>query len=126
VQDTTEPLTNTYALKTYLTPDAKKYYENEVATFRRLRRKQNSGLIGFYGCYVQANAFSIILEFADKGDLENYFRTTSPPVREDDILSFWESIFRTVWALECVHNVETSSTNHRDPLRIMHGYYPIC
>ncbi|KAH8764699.1 hypothetical protein F5882DRAFT_17727 [Hyaloscypha sp. PMI_1271] len=52
IVSTSKPPTNTFALKTYYTPNAKKYYDNEVVAFRKLKLVPKSGLIGFYGSFV--------------------------------------------------------------------------
>ncbi|KAH7409344.1 kinase-like domain-containing protein [Cadophora sp. MPI-SDFR-AT-0126] len=116
-----EPRANTYALKTYTAPDAAVYYKNEVNAFRRLKRSQTPSLIGFYGSFIQGHTFNIILEYADQGTLEHYFSDTSPPSRGVDIINFWESLFRTIWGLKCIHEVDGRGAS--DGPQILHGFH---
>lgn len=78
-------------------------------------------MIGFCGSYIQGNTFNIILEFADQGTLEQYFRNTPPPVRGDDIMDFWKGMFRTIQALHCIHQAGGREPNEGP--QILHGYY---
>jgi serine/threonine protein kinase len=80
----------------------------------------NSGLIGFCGCYRQGDTFNVILEFADQGTLEQYFEKVAPPVRGDDIIDFWEGMFMTIRALQCIH--QAGGEPNEGP-QILHGYY---
>jgi hypothetical protein len=60
-------------------------------------------LIGFYGNYVQGNNYNLILEYADQGNLEQYFENTDPPCEEDDIMKFWRGMFGILKALDSIH-----------------------
>lgn len=48
---------------------------------------------------------NIILEYADKGSLEDYFRNESAPSRGVDIIKFWESMFQLIKGLKAIHSV---------------------
>ncbi|PVH88884.1 hypothetical protein DL98DRAFT_565731 [Cadophora sp. DSE1049] len=106
---------------TYTAPDAAVYYKNEVNAFRRLKRSQTSSLIGFYGSFIQGHTFNIILEYADQGTLEHYFSDTSPPSRGVDIINFWESLFRAIWGLKCIHEVDGRGASEGP--QILHGFH---
>jgi hypothetical protein len=98
---------NTFVLKTYISKDAEKDYTNEVAAFQRLGGHKNlkdaSYVIGYYGSFVHGETRHILLEYADKGDLERYFMQVVPPDNGEDILSFWEGMFNIVRALMDIH-----------------------
>jgi len=66
-------------------------------------------LIGFYGNYRQGDSYNVILEFADKGSLEEYFRTVPPPREYEDIIEFWMGLFAVLKALTTIHNIELHS-----------------
>jgi serine/threonine protein kinase len=103
-----------FALKTYITAEAKNYYDNEVTAFHKLRRTPN--IIEFYGSYVYGDSFNILLEFADKGDLERYFREETEPKSGKDIIKFWRSIFMLTKALAGIHEVEPRSSTNGPPI----------
>lgn len=60
-------------------------------------------IIGYYGSFIHGQKHNIILEYADKGDLERYFMTVEPPKTAEDILSFWGGMFNLLRALMDVH-----------------------
>ena len=98
-------MTNTYVLKTYFGRDAETYYRSEVTAFKRLRMRTNN-MIGFYGGFKHGDRYNIILEFADIGNLEDYFKQTPPPTTGEEIIMFWEHLFKLIEALLFVHEGE--------------------
>jgi len=94
-------------LKTYVTRDAEKYYENEKNAFMYLRTtgRPDPSLIGFYGSYVHDGTFNIILEYAKEGTLEDYFQNISPPSSGQDITKLWDGLLRLIGALSRIHEV---------------------
>jgi hypothetical protein len=62
-------------------------------------------MIGFYGSFVQDDTYNILLEYADHGNLEQYFQTVPPPSEPEDLISFWRGLFRVIKALNRIHNV---------------------
>jgi serine/threonine protein kinase len=105
---------NTFVLKTYTSKDAEKDYTNEVAALQRLNGNKNfrdaSYIIGYYGSFVLGETRHILLEYADKGDLERYFMEVLPPDNGEDILSFWEGMSNIVRALMDIHTTRHQSS----------------
>ena len=102
---------NTFILKTYQGQnEAAKYYKNEVDAFRKIRRMSDASIISFYGSYIHGSKYNIILEYADKGTLEEYFRETSPPSKGEDIINFWNSLFKIIQALKIIHDGDGGTT----------------
>lgn len=99
---------NTYVLKTYNTKDAHTYFENEVNAFKNLTSKQGTSknLIQFLGSYRQGSTYNILLEYADRGTLEDFFQRESLPTLGDDIFMFWERILHVMKALSSIHSTE--------------------
>jgi len=81
-----------------------------VSAFRKLTlaSKSPSNLIGFYGSFVQDYTYNVILKFADKGNLKQNFRTTSPPSSREDIVSFWTELFKVIQPLGTIYGVAQS------------------
>lgn len=111
-QNSSIPAHHTYALKTYRTQEAEKYYKAEVGAFRKLTPlgKPLPNLIEFYGSYVLDGTYNVILEYADQGNLEDYFKNTAPPSRGKDITQFWRGLFGVIRALDKIHELPPSET----------------
>ena len=102
---------NTFVLKTYKTKDAEKYCRAEVDAFTKIQsgnRHHHQCIIGFYGSFVRDGTYNILLEYANKGTLEQYFQTTAPPQSGKDILKFWRELFAVIQALYIFHNARPS------------------
>jgi hypothetical protein len=67
-------------------------------------------IIGYYGSFTHGKKHNIILEYADKGDLEKYFMTVEPPQTAEDILSFWGGMFNLLRALMDIHMCKQQSS----------------
>lgn len=108
-------------MKTYLFKDAKDNYESEVRAFRALKAGGSLGksIIGFYGSYEQDGSYNVLLEYADRGTLDDYLATTPPPSTAEDIYTFWRSLFNIIKALKLIHNVSGDTPD--DP-PILQGY----
>lgn len=107
------PYANTYVLKTYRYKDAKENYETEVKAFRALMPGGALGksIIDFYGSYEQDGSYNVLLEYADRGTLEDYLQSTPPPTRGEDIYKFWKALFNVIKALNLIHNVQGEQAN---------------
>ena len=113
-QDPAHELANTFVLKRYRTKDAEKYFNNEVGAFRKLRiAGRHRNIIGYHGCFIHNGTYNVILEFADRGTLEEYFAREAPPTSGEDIIAFWRGIFGIIGALLSIHGIP--STNHDGP-----------
>ena len=98
-------------LKSYRkTKDAEIYYNNEWRAFKRLSA---SGLcpqiIGFHGSFVLDGTFNILLEYADKGTLDDFLSRTPPPCTAGDIITFWKSFLDITLGLVRIHNASSGN-----------------
>ncbi|KAH8590626.1 hypothetical protein B0O99DRAFT_675870 [Bisporella sp. PMI_857] len=100
---------NKLVLKTYFGKYSDIYFNNEVNAFRKIRSCCASSIIGFYGGFKHGNRCNILLEFADKGTLERYFKEITPPTSGEDINRFWKHLFQLAGALHSIHEVQASS-----------------
>ncbi|KAL9129565.1 MAG: hypothetical protein Q9217_002021 [Psora testacea] len=110
--------TNVFVVKTYWTRDAKIYFQNECEAFRRLK---SQNIIGFYGSFIHNGTYNVILEFADKGNLEDFLRTHSPPSSGEDIYAFWVGLLGVVRGLRTIHGTQQISANGPQILLGSHG-----
>ena len=100
-------------MKTYNTHGAETLYRKELSAFMHLRNVQRStrSVIQFYGSFKHRGAYNLILEYADKGTLEQYFETAQQPASGPDIREFWYSILQLTKALSRIHEVEVRDLN---------------
>lgn len=92
-------------LKEYSTADARRYYENETAAFDKVGSKSDN-LIKYYGSFIHGSTFNLLLEYADKGTLRRVFEEEDPPTSSENIIQFWEELFKLMSSLSCIHAVE--------------------
>ena len=67
-------------------------------------------IVGFYGGFILDGTYDILLEYADKGTLEEYLASTPPPCTARDIITFWQSFLRVTLGLSRIHGTRESST----------------
>jgi hypothetical protein len=115
VQDPSYRYANTYVLKTYRSNDAEEHYTSEVKAFKALIPGGSPGksIISFYGSFVQDGWYNVLLEFADRGTLDHYLDTTSPPTTGEDVYRLWNALFNVIKALKSIHDVQ--QTDSKDP-----------
>ena len=53
--------------------DAERYYINEVSGFSHLNYggRTNANIIGFHGSFIRDGTYNVLLEYADRGTLED-------------------------------------------------------
>lgn len=82
-----------YNIWAYLRARAAETYPWSSAPRERI---QSSNLIRPIGSFIHGDDFNVLLEYADKGSLEDYFQKETPPSRGIDIIKFWEGLFLLV------------------------------
>ncbi|KAL8740664.1 MAG: hypothetical protein Q9190_006661 [Brigantiaea leucoxantha] len=98
-------LRNTFVLKTYWGPDAKDQHRAERDAFMNLRYNNTPTpcVIAYYGSFIDDGTYNIILEFADRGTLEEYMETTSKPTSIEDMIEFWDRLSDISHGLAFIH-----------------------
>ena len=99
-------ISNTYALKTYRPPEAETYIKLERSAFMKLRYGDlpPANIIEYYGSFVRDGTYNIILEYADRGTLDDYMRTTPEPKSFSEIMTFWDRFFAVMQGLVHIHS----------------------
>lgn len=112
---------NTFAMKTYHSPDTENYYTTEVDAFYNLAVTSHitSSIVGFHGGFRHNNTYNIILEWADWGTLEDYMRAIKPPTKGEDIVTFWHNLFNVTHGLSKIHRASAAPISHSS---ILNGY----
>lgn len=113
---------NTFALKTYRTPEARKYFENERDAFVQLRygEKPPANIVEYYGSFVREGTYNIILEYADRGTLDDYMKNTPEPKNNKDITTFWRKFLPVIRGLVQIHGTPKQAS---DGPNILLGYF---
>lgn len=95
---------NTFILKSYRTHSAEKYYTAEKKAFMRLRNGTElpENIVGYYGSFVQDNKYYGLLEYMDRGTLEDFMEDVPPP-SSMNIIKFWDHIFGLIRGLTLIH-----------------------
>jgi serine/threonine protein kinase len=107
-------LYNTFVLKSYH-HDAAEQHEREVKSFVHLRvllGPSAPNFIGFYGSYTHGRTSNVILEYANEGTLEDYFKRVPPPSTGPEIYLFWSRLLALLRALDALHNLPYGNINH--------------
>lgn len=104
-QERPSELRNTFVLKTYRGPDAKEQHKTEHDAFINLRHdgKPSPFIIAYYGSFIDDDTYNIILEFADRGNLEHFMRTMPAPSTLEDMLVLWDRLRRITHGLAVIH-----------------------
>jgi len=63
-------------------------------------------MLRFYGSYSQNNISNVILEYANKGNLEQFLRETDPPTDLQHRKILWRNILKLLAVLTYLHNCE--------------------
>ncbi|KAJ4129763.1 hypothetical protein NW768_006732 [Fusarium equiseti] len=96
-----------YALKTFNTISSEIFFTAEMRAFTHLEATNHrpAGLIEFYGGISCPPTYSIILEYMDRGDLDQYWKSTSAPFSEKDVYHFWSAFTVLAEALAFLHEI---------------------
>lgn len=98
-------LHSVYVTKTFTTRDAEADWEQELKAFISLKQHERStnNLIGFFGSFCHGNVFTLILEYADQGTLEDFFNRDQPSDAAE-ILELWTALLGLTNALQTLHS----------------------
>lgn len=64
----------------------------------------------------------MLLEYADRGTLEQYFKSVQPPSSGEDTIKFWRGLFKTLGALVAIHSVQPSNSAQSSHSFVFQGY----
>jgi serine/threonine protein kinase len=97
-----------YALKTYRGWNAERSWNKEVEHFQKLQNGVEGGsspnVIGFYTAFKHGKTCYCILEYADRGSLEDYLQNNVPPTDGIDIARLWKRVLHLIRGLQDLHN----------------------
>ena len=99
------PTQHRFVFKTYHTQRHEPSYTNESRALLGLRSSPSPNVVEFYGSFRQLNSYSLILEYADGGDLSQFFDSSCPPSTVEDVVVFWKSLFQVFDGLDRIHQL---------------------
>ena len=109
-----EPTAQVYAIKTYKHRDGHKNHDRETEAFKRMIGQEAvryRGVIEFYGGFLHRGHFSIVLEFAEGGTLEELLMYEHEPTKPAQIMGFWTAMFELFHGLSWIHSLHRPSSN---------------
>jgi hypothetical protein len=76
-----------------------------VQTFQKLRDGGSSpNVIGFYTAFKHGSTWHCILEYADRGSLEQYLQCSMPPEDGIHVARLWKRVLDLIRGLKDLHN----------------------
>lgn len=100
-----------YAIKTFNRGDAQQSHYRESTAFTQVTEagmRSTPGMIRFFGSFSYKDTFSIVLEYADTGNLENYFKTMAAPQSPQETIAFWSQLLEITKAISGLHTHHVS------------------
>lgn len=98
-----------FVLKKYDLKDDQKSYETEVEALTMFRNSPSPNLITYHGSFRNESTGYLLLEYADQGNLEEFFSSQEHPQSAKDVEMFWTSLLRTLTGLDRIHQVMTAN-----------------
>jgi serine/threonine protein kinase len=93
--------------KVFEGPDAKELFKVETNVHLRLRTKHSQYITRHFGSFSfkGKHKFIIVLEYAAGGSLQDFLRTTEPPVAPEDIQLLWSRLLKLLDGLHVLHEL---------------------
>ncbi|KAL8649187.1 MAG: hypothetical protein Q9210_004551 [Variospora velana] len=100
-----QPNPNTFVLKTYRGDEAERNHkiEREAYINLRLAGRPSPNIVAFYGSFIQDASYNLILEYADRGNLETFMKRTPKPESVEDVVFFLDRLVNIVHGVQCIH-----------------------
>jgi serine/threonine protein kinase len=73
------------------------------------RNSPSPNLITYHGSFRNESTGYLLLEYADQGNLEEFFSSQEHPQSAKDVEMFWTSLLRTLTGLDRIHQVMTAN-----------------
>lgn len=66
-------------------------------------------MITFYGSFITRGTYNVVLEYADRGTLEDYLTTVEEPREGLEILNLWTGLLKILDPLAKIHTLPHSA-----------------
>lgn len=109
-----------FALKDYDLKQSGNRYSTEMEALNMLRMSPSENLVTFYGSFRKDGHGFLILEYADAGDLSDFFTENFPPSSAMDISFFWASLLKALSGLDRIHQLMSVDSNMKSIIQGIH------
>lgn len=98
--------------KVYTDPDqtAKDAFSREVDIFDTLGRHSKEVIVEYLGSFIQNGKRAVILEYANGGNLRDFFQTHRRSRDNNELIYFWTQLFKLSDAIYNLHNIGRSAS----------------
>ena len=104
-------------LKSCSEKQSHRYLQIESKALTTLQQSGSEHIVGYYGSFIQGGVFNLLLQYADGGNLLDYFAVTGPPKEPEDIQRFWKSFVSITQGLHSVHQLRPMSSDDNGEYR---------
>jgi hypothetical protein len=97
-------------------------YDSEKKAFSGLKLNESVPIVGYLGCYTHeygegpdaGKTYNLLLEWGERDLYEAWEDEKNvPPVRAEEIILFWKSLFEIADAIRHIHNLEVRRVKGR-------------
>ena len=75
----------------------------------RYNNKPIAFVIAYYGSFIDDDTYNIILEYADRGNFEDFMKTTPEPSTSESMIELWERLSRISHGLAHIHGTPSTT-----------------
>lgn len=87
-------------------PDGKEQYDQELESYANILHAGNDqNIVSFFGSFKHGDTFHIILEYANKGTLEDLMEKSPPPTGPEALHELWGALLRLLQAFQKLHDL---------------------
>ncbi|KAK3687787.1 hypothetical protein B0T22DRAFT_378036 [Podospora appendiculata] len=92
-------------------------FDNEMEAYIALENNQHLDaaseyFLQYYGSFKQNGKGFLLLEYADRGSLDQFFSKEQPPHEWDELYEFWSALLNLIRGLVLLHNLNRDQTNN--------------
>lgn len=81
--------------------------------------KPSPFVIAYYGSFIDNDTYNIILEYADRGNFEDFMKTTPEPSTGEGMIEFWDQLSNITHGLALIHGTPGSASTN---ISVLLGY----
>ena len=85
----------------------------------RFDNKPSPFIVAYYGSFIDDDTYNIILEHADRDNLEEFMKITPEPSTREEILEFWDRLCSVTHGLALIHGTPGSTPTN---IPVLLGY----
>lgn len=91
--------------------------------YRYHKAQLGSTIIGFHGSFVHGDVPVIVLEYAEYGSLEDFYRTIEPPQDGHAIIHLWRAVLQLCSGLCAIHNISPVNQDDERFHSVLRGWH---